>query len=162
VEQDANAASETGPGRQKRPPTTVPKWIGVSLLVVAPLVVGALLNLFHNAGEIYEYWAGTPTTATIDHCLPGRPGTCYARWSVGGVSQTGPINRTFGPVGSQLDVRVQGGTAYPTSEASPDYPSMFISFFGIVVLCVLWIVWRKHVTGSWPWSGKRTKDQTGL
>jgi hypothetical protein len=41
--------------------------------------------------------------------------TCYATWSVGGESRTGPIeggNRWDYRIGSSVDVRVSGGTAY--------------------------------------------------
>lgn len=65
-----------------------------------------------GAHDLNQYRVGAPTTATVTHCS-GRGG-CDGTWSIGEVSQSGHIERDFSnyPVGSSVDVRVRGGTAY--------------------------------------------------
>ncbi len=156
-------ASETGSGRGKPPSIGVWTWIGASLFVIF-CVLGGLNFVRMGVLPWYEYRVGTPTTATIDHCVsyPSRSGgyeTCDGRWSVGGVSQTGPIYFGYDErVGPQVDIHVGGGKAYTAYWARPNYVSIFAGFFAIASgFAVLWSVWRKHKTGSWPWSGRRFK-----
>jgi hypothetical protein len=147
------------------------KWFPVLVATLSLWVVtlcGALLVLY-GAVVAYEN-RGTPTTATIDQCVPHVVGqnleghqeadyeTCYGRWSVGGVSQTGPIGGRFHgdhPIGSHMDVHVRGGHAYTPPGASL-YVMMFVGLFLVVTGLVLyWSARRKDKTGSWPWSRRR-------
>jgi hypothetical protein len=157
----ANAAGGTGSVVPKPAPMGIRTWIGVAFVVVyfggpALYWLGVVL-----LPSYYNYWVGTPTTATIDHCVSGtRSETCYGRWSVGGVSQTGWFPGTVEdlPVGSQVDVHVRGGTAYTAYWASPSYWTVFLACYVIAFgFGVPWSVWRRHKTGSWPWSGRRFK-----
>jgi hypothetical protein len=132
-------------------------------------VVGGLAFILHGALTFNIYRGGIPTTATIDHCgsqteIVGttRDETCYGRWSVGGVSQTGPIygSLTNGHdgVGSLVNVHVRGGHAYAASWGKPwVHLAMSVGLFLVATGLVLW--WsarRKNKTGSWPWSRRRT------
>jgi hypothetical protein len=162
----ANAAHEAGNGGRK--PST-----GASIVrfFAMFILVGGLFFFGTGALLAYEDSPGTPTTATIDHCVPhvveefgnGPPHkevdyeTCYGRWSVGGVSQTGPIRGRFHGdhlVGSQVDVHVRGGTAYERRASSAlEIWRMFGGFIAIATGVVLyWCARRKIRTGSWPWS----------
>ena len=80
-------------------------------------LVGGLVGLGASLYEFYGYQVGTPTTATVDHCVRSgkSSSTCYGTWSVGGVSQTGKIAGGLpsgSGVGRSLDVHVSGGKAY--------------------------------------------------
>jgi hypothetical protein len=78
----------------------------------------ALLFFVIGGVDFAQYRAGTPTTATVTYCGTGKGSGCTGTWSIGGVSQTGPIKLWFGhpSVGSSVDVRVSGGDARtPTS-----------------------------------------------
>jgi hypothetical protein len=99
--QEVKAAAESRRGRGP--------W---GLIVLA----GFALVFFVMGGvDFAQYLAGTPTTATVTNCGKGKFNSgCTGTWSIGGVSQTGPIKG--GSAGSTLDVRVTGGTARtPTS-----------------------------------------------
>jgi hypothetical protein len=109
IRTEANAASETRRGL----------WSvrGIAHLLISIVFVGlGLYFLGDGVRGFYGYQLGTPTTASIDHCeAQSRSRTCYATWSVGGESRTGPIeggNRWDYRIGSSVDVRVSGGTAY--------------------------------------------------
>jgi hypothetical protein len=94
---------------------SIAAWLIGGLFALNFLVRG-LIGLGGTAYDYYKYQVGTPTTATIDHCVSsGKSSTCYGTWSVGGVSQTGEIRGGLpsGPrVGRSLDVHVNGGKAY--------------------------------------------------
>ena len=90
-------------------------------LVISLAFLGfGLYCLGDGVRRFYEYQISTPTTATIDHCVVKYGSqhdrrTCYATWSVGGQSQTGPVegeNSWDYRIRSSLAVRVSGGTAY--------------------------------------------------
>jgi uncharacterized membrane protein len=162
--QQADAGPESGGGSRK-----------VAFLVrffaMGCLVAG--VNIFGTGAIlVYQDSLGTGTTATIDHCVPhvyqesdngvARQGvdyeTCYAKWSTGGLSQTGPIRGRFHGdrlVGSQVDVHVRGGTAYErqASSAQEDIWRTFGGFVAIATGVVLfWSARRKIRTARWPWS----------
>lgn len=159
--QPTDAAPETDSGRKTPAPIGIWTWIAIAF-VVLNLGGPALYWFCIGALPAYQYWVGTPATATIDHCVSDTGGeTCYGRWSVGGVSQIGPIHGYYGGhdgIGSRVDVRVHGGMAYAPSEAIHSYVTVFCGGYVIVFgVVVLWCVWRKRKTGSWPWSGRRFK-----
>jgi hypothetical protein len=148
-------AESTGVGRWT--------WIGVSLFFVFCMYQG-LHILAAGLGPYYEYGAGTPTTATVDHCVShsSRSGgyeVCDATWTVNGVSQTGPLYLHYGEnVGPRVDVHVYDGRVHPAEDAAPPYMSAFAGCFGILSgFAAVWYVWRKHKTGRWPFSGRKDK-----
>src|SRR5215472_10731467 len=110
VVRSADAGSGIGRGRWSLVAWLVPGLLGLNFLV------GGLIALGVTAYDLYEYRSGTPTTATIDHCVSsGKSSTCYGTWSVGGASQTGEIRGGLpsGPrIGRSLDVHVSGAKAY--------------------------------------------------
>ena len=75
-----------------------------------------VLAFVWGAHEFIRYRTGTPTTATVTQCSVGRGGHCEGTWTIGGVPQHGNVKHgyIFGapPVGSTMEVRVNGGTAY--------------------------------------------------
>jgi hypothetical protein len=113
-------------------------------------LVGALISLGHASYDYYKYQVGTPTTATIDHCVPsGKSSTCYGTWSVGGVSQTGEIRGGLpsGPrIGRSLDVHVSDGKAYTAdSVGGLFYLVIGAGILGIVMgVFILRGVWRNR------------------
>lgn len=164
LRQSEYVAPRTGSGSRKR--ARIGAWIAVVLggfCVFGGLAFGMELGVLHAVA----YRLGTPTTATIDHCvshtsLRGDDETCYGRWGVGGKSNTGPIigdyDRRNG-VGSQLDVhlvRNRDGSYAPftASEAKPNYAWTSGGVLAIATGSVLmWSARRKIKTDSWPWSG---------
>ncbi len=165
-----SAAPETGSGGRK--PGRIRAQI-VSVFAIFCILGGLGFAFSQGVGDAISYRDGTPTTATIDHCdstwsLRGDYETCYARWSVGGVSRTGPISGDYdrhGGVGSQVAVHVDRSSdrngvyhAYTASEASPKYVMVSGGLFAFATGVVLWWSARRKVkTGSWPWSGRRTQ-----
>jgi hypothetical protein len=154
---EESAASETGRGRRKHVPIWL--WIAALLLVTIPfLYVGLFINLRSSARDFYEYRVGTPTTATIDHWDSDSRGTAtkfYGRWSIGGVSQIGPIEGEIvgdPKAGSSVDVHVRGGTAYTDPVGQYFYWNIFYGLAQTAAgLGVLWILWRIHTTGKFFW-----------
>ena len=116
------------------------------LFAVAAVVLMGLFAIGWQMRNIYEYHAGTPTTATIDRCVSsGRSSTCYGTWSVGGRSQTGPINgASRSDAGSTMDVRVRGGTAYAASEQWVSYMTiLFSTVFTALIVFGAWLRLRR-------------------
>jgi hypothetical protein len=156
----ANAAPETGSGAAKS--ARIGVWPRIVALLGIFCVVGGLLLLRGAVLPAYEYLRGTATTATVGDCVSHTGGTCDGRWSVGGVSQTGPIHGVYDRhdrvVGSQVDVHVRGATAYTASYASLAYTAMSWGCVALATgLVLLWSVRRKYRTGNWPLSGRRFK-----
>lgn len=163
------AAGEPAPLQPPPPAAAKPDrvgiwtWIGVSLFFVFCVYQGQ--NFIRAGAEpSYEYRVGTGTTATIEHCVShsSRSGgyeVCDGRWTVDGVSQSGPIYFRFDEqVGTQVDVHVSGGHAYTAAAAQPVYMLIFGGCVAIASgFAALWSVWRKHKTGRWPLSGRRFK-----
>jgi hypothetical protein len=132
--QQANTAPGTGSGSRK-------PGFGAQIVRVLAIfcVVGGLY--FLPVGCLnYTNFLRTQTTATIDHC--DNDTTCYGRWSVGGVSQTGQIYGDFHgdhPVGSDVDVHVWRGHAYEGHPIqAPAILLMSGSFVAIATGVVLW------------------------
>ncbi|PXW93633.1 hypothetical protein, partial [Mycolicibacterium moriokaense] len=100
----------------------------------------------------------TAVDTTIDHWDSDSRATAtkfYGRWSIGGVSQIGPIEGEIvgdPKAGSSVDVHVRGGTAYTDPFGQYFYWNIFYGLaqtgagFG-----VLWILWRIHTTGKFFW-----------
>jgi hypothetical protein len=157
--QPANAASATGSDAPK--PTRIGAWTRIVAFLGIFCGVGGLMLLRPVLlPDTYGYLLGTPTTATIDHCVL-RSGTCDGRWSLGGVSQTGSIQGVYDghdrAVGSQVDVHVRGATAYTARYARLIYLTMSGGLFALAMGLVLWwSAWRKFKIGSWPWSRRPT------
>jgi hypothetical protein len=148
--QQANGAAEGGRGGRRV--ASIVQFVAIFCLVAGVNIFGT------GAILVYEDSLGTPTTATIDHCHQGVGyQTCYAKWSIGGVSQTGPIRgRVYGdhPVGSQLNVHVRGGSAYQPRASTQKIWRIGGGFAAIATGVVLyWAARRKIRTGRWPWSG---------
>lgn len=106
--QEANVAPGTGSGSRK------PGFWAQIVRVLAIFCVGGGLYFLAVGCLNYTNLLRTPrTAATIDYC--DNETTCYGRWSVGGVAQTGRIYGDLHgdhPVGSQVDVLVWRGRAY--------------------------------------------------
>jgi hypothetical protein len=106
--------------KNKRGRRPVRHWFGA--IIAAGL---GLLLLVWGAHVLNQYRVGTPTTATVTHCSGGRGGSCAGTWSIGGVPQSGDIEYGFMfstySVGSSLDVRVSGGTAYTAHAWLPGF-----------------------------------------
>jgi hypothetical protein len=135
----ANAAAETGRGRR----LGVRAWLGVAFSTLL-LLLAFVFTLGVSVGDVYGYYAGTPTRATITHCSTNSRGgeICTGTWSVGGVSHTGQIEaHAYYPAGSSLDVRVDRDLAYATPWR--DWGFYVRILFGI-------LSWR---SGSQCWSG---------
>jgi hypothetical protein len=88
-------------------------------LAVVLLVVLTLLFFGYGTVLFYASHVGTPTRATIVRCHTGSRGSgpnCDGMWTIRGESHTGWIMGEFDGsgyhVGSSLDVRVLGGTAF--------------------------------------------------
>lgn len=153
-----------------RKPARIGAWIAVALggvCVFGGLAFGMELGVLHAV----SYRFGTPATVTIDHCvshtsLRGDDESCYGRWGVGGKSNTAPIIGDYehNGVGSQVDahlVSTRNGTyvAYTASEGRPNYLWTSGGVLAIATGSVLmWSARRKIKTGSWPWSGRRSKS----
>jgi hypothetical protein len=158
------------PEQPAQQPNTAPERGSGSRTVAYLVLLLATLFGFVGVGNFgtgalltFKDSVGTGTTATIDHCVPQ---TCYAKWSVGGASQTGPIlgrdSSTFAyrPIhgdhleGSQVDVRVRGGTAYERlASSAQELGRLFGGFVAIAAGVLLyWSARRKIRTGRWPWS----------
>jgi hypothetical protein len=149
--------------RSRKPARSRARIVSVlgSICVLAGLGL-ALAGVDH----MREYQDGTPTTATIDRCDHE---TCYARWTVGGVSQTseiiGQLPSGHDLVGSQVEVHVTSGDsksgpyydAYTASEASPNSALLFAGLFAFATGVVSWWSARRKIkTGRWPWSRRRS------
>ena len=113
------------------------EWAFLPLAIL--MAVLSLVAFGVGVYDVYGYRVGTPTTAKVVDC--GRNGskhsarTCRGTWSVGGKSYTGRIagdSKGF-HVGSSLDVRVRGGSAYTATSAN----MWFIMGTGAGVLAVV-------------------------
>ncbi|MGO9381759.1 MAG: hypothetical protein ACLP4W_06595 [Mycobacterium sp.] len=108
------------------------------------VVVLLLWGVGATAYDVYAYRVGTPTTATVDHCVRhGRGTSCTAVWSVGGNSSTGPIvgSHYDHAEGSPVDVRVHGGTAYTPDVKDDALYLIPVVGVPIAALVLIW-VWR--------------------
>ncbi|WP_139830626.1 hypothetical protein [Mycobacterium paraense] len=123
------------PGTRSRKPAGAVAWIGVVFAMILAFV-GLRVAVQGVLPEALD--SGTPATATVVSCVPresqGIKGyRCDVRWTVNGVSRTGPFHPTakWGggwvavernplPVGSQLDVHVRGGSAYQPANLALD------------------------------------------
>ncbi len=89
--------------------------------------------------DVYGYRVGTPMTATVLSCHRNgnkhTPLYCTGQWSLGGKSYTGRIEGDSKGyhVGSSLDVRVRGGSAYTATSGN----MWFIVGTGAGVLAVV-------------------------
>jgi DivIVA domain-containing protein len=96
--------------------------------------------------DVYAYRVGTPTTAKIVDCHGNgsKHGgvTCRGQWSVGGKSYTGRIAGDLKGhhVGSSLDVRVRGGSAYTAASGK----MWFIIGTGMGALAVPCVLGARH------------------
>jgi hypothetical protein len=118
------------------------KWIGTILYVTV-----MLLGFVWGAHDFNQYRVGTPTTATVTQCtLGGRGGHCEGTWSIGGVSQHGNIKHgqfvRAPTVGSTLDVRVGGGTAYTAGASLPGF-GIGVLLGGPIVVAFVWWLWLR-------------------
>jgi DivIVA domain-containing protein len=117
-----------------------PRRVEWAVLPLAILMAVFSLVAFGVGGyDVYGYRVGTPTTATVVDC--SRNGnkhmatSCTGTWSVGGTSYTGRIagDGKGYHVGSSLDVRVRGGSAYTATSGN----MWFIIGTGAGVLAVV-------------------------
>ena len=134
--QQANAAWETW--RRRR-------WLVVGLVLATVFGGPALFMIGSSAWDFYQYHVGTPTTATIVRCTASRnANNCYGTWSVGGESHTGPIAGAGKGlrIGSSVDVRVRGDTAYTAATADWHFYVNVFSFpiFLIVLFVILFVL----------------------
>jgi hypothetical protein len=131
---DVKTASKAG--RERR---TVSAWFFTIVLAVLAFVM-----FFVGARNFDHYRAGTPTTATVTHC--STPSDCRGTWSIGGVSQTGPIAVEFSTpsVGSSVDVRVRDGKA-----TAPSFWPGGFAVGGVLLACsILVFVLSRSRTGT--------------
>jgi len=106
-----------------------------------------VLAFVWGAHEFIRYRTGTPTTATVTQCSVGRGGHCEGTWTIGGVPQHGNVKHgyIFGapPVGSTMEVRVNGGTAYTGGAGLPQLGFGLLLLGVFVVALVSWLSrWR--------------------
>jgi DivIVA domain-containing protein len=100
----------------KRPKPRRVEWAALPLAML--MAVLSLVAFGVGVYDVYGYRVGTPTTAKVVDCTGGRNRfssvTCTGQWSVGGTSYTGRIagDSKGHHVGSSLDVRVRGDSAY--------------------------------------------------
>ncbi|WP_082976982.1 DivIVA domain-containing protein [Mycobacterium sp. 852002-50816_SCH5313054-b] len=113
------------------------EWAVLPLAIL--MTVLSLVAFGVGVYDVYGYRVGTPTTAKVVSCSGGRNKfsnvICTAQWSVGGKSYTGRIagDSKGRRVGSSLDVRVHGGSAYTATSGN----MWFIMGTGAGVLAVM-------------------------
>ena len=107
-----------------------------------------VLAFVWGAHEFIRYRTGTPTTATVTQCSVGRGGHCEGTWTIGGVPQHGNVKHgyIFGapPVGSTMEVRVNGGTAYTWGAGLPQLGFGLLLLGVFVVTLVSWLSRWRH------------------
>jgi hypothetical protein len=102
----------------------------------------ALLGFVWGAHDFYQYRVGTPTTATVTYCTVGAGAVAArARGASAECRRPGRSKRglTFSApsVGSSLNVRVSGGTAYTADESVPGF-GLGVLLVGPIVAFVSW------------------------
>jgi DivIVA domain-containing protein len=129
-------------------------------LLFAAIPMTALTLFFFGIGvyDVYEHRVGTPTTATVVSCSGyGKHGrACTATWSVGGKSYTGRIEGDGKGyrVGSSLDLRVRGGSAYTATSGN----MWFIMGAGAGVLLVVILFAAVRPTDAAPTAGRHSRS----
>ncbi len=109
-----------GSGTRSKPRRYEWAVLPLAMLMVALSLVGFGIGLY----DVHGYRVGTPTTAKVVSCghIRGKYSTrtCTGTWSVGGMSYTGRIEGDGKDyqVGSSLDVRVRGRSAYTATSGN--------------------------------------------
>ncbi|ORW45485.1 hypothetical protein AWB90_14880 [Mycobacterium paraense] len=113
----------------------------------------AIVGFAWGAHAYYGYHAGTPTTATVTQPGGGRGASTKGTWSLNGELQTGDIEtgRLFGApsVGSTIDVRVRGGTAYTASACLPGFGLGVLIAGPAIGALVVWSYRKRAARADW-------------
>jgi TRAP-type C4-dicarboxylate transport system permease small subunit len=134
------------------------KW---SVLLVVVFAAVPLYYFGYGAYNLYNYRAGTPTTATDIHCRAHdagnngggmfralRPLECSGTWTINGQSLTGAIEgpREGYPIESSAEVRVNGDTAFTARGAAWRFVAGTLSacIIAFLLLLRLWVISARH------------------
>jgi DivIVA domain-containing protein len=114
--------------------------------------------------DVHGYRVGTPTTAKVVDCSGGRNKyssvTCTGQWSVGGKSYTGRIagDGKGYHVGSSLDVRVRGGSAYTATSGNMWFiTGTWAGVFAVGGFFVFFFA-RRRPTDAAPTGGRHSRS----
>jgi hypothetical protein len=120
-------------------------------LAVVLLLVLSLVFFGYGTVLFCGSHVGAPTTATIVRCHTGGRGggpNCDGTWTIGGESHTGWIMGEFSSdhhVGSSLDVRVLGGTAFSTTSGKEQIGAWVLG--GILAALLVLLIRRGRRAG---------------
>lgn len=138
--------------------STARMWNALVMAFLATSI--GIAALTYGALTPYDYWAGTPAKAKVEHCefhgqstLESGPDMdCTGTWIVRGQPQAGPIKPSFrenDQIGiragkSVLEVRVHDGTAYTALSVGKNFYLALVVGAGSLAWGSfrLWKIWR--------------------
>jgi DivIVA domain-containing protein len=146
-------------GRRSKPRRYEWAFLPLAILAAAFSLVAFGIGVY----DVHGYRVGTPTTAKVVSCVGGRRTAsvaCTGTWSVGGKSYAGRIEGDGKgyKVGSSLDVRVRGGSAYTATSGDTWFiTGTWAGVFAVGGFLVFFFA-RRRPTDAAPTAGRHSRN----